>query len=224
MIERHMTKTNMAFPVVSVSGSTTDEMYGVSGFPASYLVDANGVVIWEGHPGSLRSEMLVSALKEAAYVHPLEGKEFSSLNKQLAGQNFGAAYKIALKELLRAPDDAELLRAKASLDSILEAATSKAGAYSESGEFGLAMDAYEVLAKNFKGHPGADDAKLAMKTLSKNPAAKEELAAHKKMGKGAAAQLAGDREQAIKVYEGVVKKYPDTKAAGRAGSYLSRHP
>jgi hypothetical protein len=223
MIERHMSKTGMEYPIASVSGSDLDKMYGVKGFPSAYLVDTNGYVIWTGHPGNINPSVIKDALEGASYVHPLDGSQFKSINKQLTKKNFGAALKVIEKELLKTPDDAELMLAKESLDSMIESANSKAAAYSEEGDFGLALDLYTELAKNFKGHDAEDGAKVAAKAISKNPEAKEELAAHKKALKGDQAQLAGDREKAKKAYQGVAKKYPDTKAGARASSYLSRH-
>ena len=223
MIERHIEKMKVAYPIASISGSRIDGLYGVKSFPSGALLDAEGRVIWMGHPGTVSRSMIEEALEGSAFVAPIPGEDYKKINKRMASQEYGAALKELGKALSKDPDNTQLAGAKQRLDDLLERRLASATAQVEASDFGNAMANYESLGKLFKGTDAEKDIKDQLKALGKNPAAKDELAAYKKMAKGDAAQRAGEFEKAAKAYAAIVKKYPDTKCAEQAAEFLERH-
>lgn len=222
-IERDVEKKNVAYPILSVSGNSTDKLYGVQGFPSSTLIGADGVVIWKGHPGNVPVDLIKEALTRVLYVAPLEGKGFKSINKRLNKSEYGYAMKDVAKGLSKAPEDAELLRAQESLESILQTYMGKASALAESGDIGPAIELYSTIMVQFKGHAAAKEAKTLSKSVAKGPGAKKELAAWKLVKRGDDAQRAGDYHGATKVYKAAVKSHPDAQCTARASAFLDRH-
>lgn len=223
LLESHIEKKGIAYPIAKLKGETAKTIYGVKGFPSSYLVDPTGRVIWQGHPGNLDTAELEKALESAAFVAPVEGDDYKKLNKSIGAQDFGDALDDIGKGLAKNGDDEGLLAAKASIEGLLKRKLEAAEQAIEGGDFGLAMATYGELETLFKGHDAAKDAKASAKELSKNPDAKTELEAWKKMAKGDEACFLGDFEKAGKIYAGIAKKYEGTKCAERAAEFLKRH-
>ena len=222
LLEKHIEKMNIEYPIAKTKGEDADRIYGVKGFPSSYLVGPDGRVIWEGHPGSLSESDIESALESTAFVAPIPDGD-KKLNKLIAAQDFGAALKAIDKGLAANGDDAGLKAARDAVQGLLERKLEAANKAAQEGDFGNAMAIYEELQVLFKGDQAAKDAKTSAKELSKNPDAKEELAAWKKMAKGDKACFEGDFEKAGKIYAGVAKKHEGTKSAQRAQEFLTRH-
>lgn len=59
-IANFMRDHGMDYPVARANGVL--KMYGRSTIPSAWLIDANGTVMWEGHPGSLTSGEIANAL------------------------------------------------------------------------------------------------------------------------------------------------------------------
>lgn len=224
LIENHIEKKGITYPLAKTKGEDVDRLYGVKGFPSGALLDPDGEVVWMGHPASVPRGTIEELLGRTAFVPVTGVDDHAKLDKLIAGQEFGKALKALEKELEKAPEDAALAKAKADLEALLARKLERAKAAVEAHDYSVAVGVYAELQTLYKGVPAADEAKLLQKELEKDPAAKEELAAFKKMVKGDEAQLAGDFEKAAKVYEGIVDKYPDTRCAARAKAFLQRHP
>jgi hypothetical protein len=223
LLEKHIEKKGIAYPIAKVKGETAKSIYGVKGFPSSFLVDPTGRIVWSGHPGNLKDGDLEEALAGASFVPQVEGDDYKKLNKLIRAQQFGAAMAAITKGLVKAGDDEGLQGAKASIEGLLKRKVEAAEAASGEGDFGPALAIYSELETLFKGHPAAKEAKTSAKALSKNPEAKDELAAWKKMVKGDQACFMGELEKAGKIYAGVAKKYEGTKCGARAQEFLKRH-
>lgn len=223
MIERHIEKMNIQYPIASVKGDFADRIYGVKGFPSGALVNAAGEVVWMGHPASVPHDLIEKELEHTAFLPGIEGKEYKKFDKLIGDKQYGKAHAAIVKQLAKGAD-ATLEEAKANLESLLERKNAMASEASESGDFARAHALYEEIAELYKGHDAEDPAKEAAKAIEKLPAAEDELDAADKMSKGDDAAREGDFEKAAKVYEGVVKKFPETKAAERAQAFLKRHP
>jgi hypothetical protein len=224
LIEKHIEAKGIAYPIAKLKGEDADRIYGIKGFPSGYLVDPSGRVIWQGHPGNLSASEIEKALESAAFVAPLAGDDLKKLNKLIAEQDFGTALGEIDKGLAANGDDATLKGAQEAIEGLLKRKLEAAAKAIEEQDFGVALMTYEEVDRLFAGHMASKDAKDKAKELEKNPEAKNELAAWKKMVKGDQAQLAGDFEKAGKVYAGIVKKYEGTKCAARAQEFLGRHP
>ena len=223
MIERHIEKMNIQYPIASVKGEDADRIYGVKGFPSGALVDPDGVVIWTGHPASVPRDLIEEHLGRTAFLPRLEAKEHKKFDKLIADGAYGKAHAAILKQLEKGPDEA-LDQARKDIEALLERRLGDAEAALEAGDPARAHGLYESIARLYKGHAAEKAAKERAKTIEKDPEAKAELEAADKISKGDEAQDAGDFEKAAKVYTGIVKKYPGTKAAARAQAFLSRHP
>jgi tetratricopeptide (TPR) repeat protein len=223
ILKRHIEKKGIRYPIASISGGKIDEMYGVKGFPSGALVDGYGRVVWMGHPGGISREEIEKALETCSILAPLEGDDYKKINKSIASTDYGAALKAIDKALAKNADDSVLNDGKKAIEALLSDRLEQAEAAHGSGDFGSTMLAYESIQTMFKGHAAADNAKDLAKVLSKNPAAKDELAASKMMLKGDEAQREGDFEKAAKLYGKIVTKYPDAKCSQRADAYLGRH-
>ena len=223
LLERHIEKMGIAYPIAKVKGETADRTYGVKGFPSGALLDAKGRVVWTGHPGSVSHEQIAALLEDTAFVSSIPGSEHKKINKLITAQDFGKAQKAILKGLGKSPDDEALIQARDDIQGLLQRKLKSAEALAVAGDFGGSIEIYGELQTLFKGSDSAKQAKAEQKTLEKNPAAKADLGAWKMMQKGNAAQRAGDFEKAAKVYRKVIKKYGDTPCAGRAQEFMSRH-
>ena len=223
LLESHIEKKGIAYPIAKVKGENADRIYGVKGFPSGALVDANGRVIWTGHPGSVSKADIVNALEGASFLAPIEGDDYKKLNKLMAEREFGKALSDIEKDLTKSPEDEGLKSAKAAIEGLLESRQALAVAATASADFGKAMEIYSEIEEFFSGHEASKAAKESAKLLDKNPDAKDELAAWKKMVKGDEAQIEGDFEKAAKIYAGIAKKYPDTKSGKLAEAFVNRH-
>jgi len=223
MIERHIEKMNIQYPIASVKGDFADRIYGVKGFPSGALVNAAGEVIWMGHPGSVPRDLIEKELEHTAFLPGIEGKEYKKVDKLITDKQYGKAHAAIVKQLEKGAD-APLEEAKSNLESLLERKTSMATAAVESGDFATGHALYVEIATLYKGHDAEKPAKESAKAIEKNPAAKDELDAADKMSKGDDAARLGDFEKAAKVYASIVKSYPETTSATRAQAFLARHP
>jgi thiol-disulfide isomerase/thioredoxin len=59
-IRNFMQQYGMEYPVARANGVL--RMYGRDTIPSAWLIDANGIVMWEGHPASLNSSIIANAL------------------------------------------------------------------------------------------------------------------------------------------------------------------
>jgi hypothetical protein len=224
LLESHIEKKGIEYPIAKVKGESAKTIYGVRGFPSAALVDGSGRVIWTGHPGSLKNSDIEAALESVSFLAPLDGKQHKKLNKLISDRDFGKALVAAQKDLAKNPSDEDLKGLVTSIEEMLTGFQTSAASAVDSGDFASAMSFYSDIENSFDGLDAAKDAKNNAKLLSKNPAAKDELAAWSKMAKGDKAQFEGDFEKASKAYSSVAKKYPDTKSGKLAAAFLSRHP
>lgn len=222
LIEKHIERTNMRFPVARIKG-TVDTLYGVKGYPSSALIDAEGRVVWKGHPASLPEDTLRELLKDTAFVSEVPGKPYKAMNKRIAKGDYGKAHAEAVKGLAKHAEDAGFTKAKEALESLLARKLEQSDAAAESGRYGRAWALRSEVADLFDGLPQAKEAGVAAKELAKMADAKDEIDAWKKIQKADAIQATGEFEKAAKSYRSIVKKYPTTESGKRAAGFLQRH-
>src|SRR4051812_5168653 len=61
-VQAWATKATIPYPVLYDANGAMTKLYGISGFPSSYLISRDGVVVWEG--GGWGGEDGVAALEE----------------------------------------------------------------------------------------------------------------------------------------------------------------
>ncbi|RMH01530.1 MAG: hypothetical protein D6702_11505 [Planctomycetota bacterium] len=63
-VERFMENNEMPYPIGC--GAKSARAYGVQGIPSAFLIDADGVIVWQGHPGAGGWEGMIPKLLAAA--------------------------------------------------------------------------------------------------------------------------------------------------------------
>jgi hypothetical protein len=97
--------------------------YGVKGVPHAFLIDVEGKIVWEGHPGSLPKEELAKALKA---VQPSKDAVEARAKKRLAKAEKNASEKlftIAESDLLAVKKDFPGTEAASKADEKLKEVT-----------------------------------------------------------------------------------------------------
>ena len=61
-----ITKNNMEY-IVAIGGA---DAYKTRGIPAAWLVGADGVVLWQGHPGNLKESVIEESLNQVLSERP----------------------------------------------------------------------------------------------------------------------------------------------------------
>jgi hypothetical protein len=84
--------------------------FGVRGIPAAALVDAEGKVVWSGHPGELNGKLIEPALKGALKKPIFDAPSFQELLD-------GAKSDTALQAKIRAHIDGRVARLKSALET-----------------------------------------------------------------------------------------------------------
>ena len=223
MVGPDVQKKKMKFPVASGVGAEFMQQYGVRGFPSSFLVDANGFVVWSGHPGAFDEAMLEPLLANVQ-VAP----ELPEANQDIAAlfesRSYGKAWAALEKALAKSPEDAKLKAAAEGLTKGVESKLAAAKDAVAAGQFGAAQSIYLDLTKAYAGVPGAEAAKPALDALKKDPAAKNELAAADKLAEAVAQFRKGDMEKGAKAFASIAKKFADTPSGARALELAELHP
>ncbi len=222
LVEKDVEKSKFEHPTVMVSGEETDRVYGIKAFPSGFLVDAEGVVVWAGHPGELDDDTLKKALGGVVVSPPLS-EEHKAIDELRRSRKYGKAHAALLKALAKSPDDAELKAAADHLVAQLDRRMQGAKQALDAGEYGRAMKLYQEVTDDFAGMPGADEAKPAAAALKKDKAAADDLAAAAKLEDAEEKWIEGDLEKALDAYASIAKKYPDTPSGKRAEEMVQRH-
>ncbi|MFN0056934.1 MAG: redoxin domain-containing protein [Planctomycetota bacterium] len=215
LVRQSIAKTERKFQIARVSGAKADAAYGVTGFPAAFLIDPAGKIVWSGMMSGFNENMLPELLAQVLLVRPLPA-QLKDANGFLQRGKFGKAHEAVARGLVQVPGDADLTRAKQEIEAALQRRMGEAKKLADEGELGRAFDAYSDVADQFSPMPDAQAAESAAEALRRDPAAKDELAAHAQYKKGQEQSAKGESNAAITTWKLLVKKYPATKAAKRA--------
>lgn len=124
-IDRFMEEMEMDYIVGT--GSSSGREYGVTGIPHAFVIDRQGVVLWNGHPlGELESALVDAIGGTLAVVAPdsIAGRPASvgrSLNGSLAGSDpqIGGRYVDAWELTVSPRQDVDVVVTSGSLDTTL---------------------------------------------------------------------------------------------------------
>lgn len=216
LVDGSIASSGQTFPIAMVKGGSVDTAYGVDGFPTVVLVGPDGLVLSKKrHPEA----EIIEALKRAVLFTPLEGKQYSALNKMLKKKQFGKAWKSIVSMLDRGVEDEQLSVAKETIERGFAGRFERAEALMEEGDWGNAIESFGKMADLYAGYDRASEAKSMVKVIKKNPEAKDELAAHSMLRK-AKAEFAkgkkGNTEKGEKICRKIIAKYPRTVSATKA--------
>jgi thioredoxin-like negative regulator of GroEL len=223
LVTKAVDGNRMKFPVAMTKGEDFERAYGVEGFPSSYLVDADGFVAWQGHPGNFDDDQLTELLKEV-WVPPALPEKHAALAKLLGEKNLAKAKAALDKALAAAPDDAELKAAVESIAGRVTARLEAARAAEQDGDPARARKLYQEVVERFGGIPEADEARTALAALAKDKGAQPELQAADKLAEAIATWRKGDLEKGLKAMRGVAKKHEGTRAGAKAAEIAALYP
>lgn len=206
-------------------GVSTDALgvYGGGGIPHAYLIGPDGVVVWDGHPGSLPEEEIEKALRHAFTL------------REVAPELKPAATAFEKGKLSEAKSLAEAAKAKGGrgveedADFILGRIASIVGNWKQTAEKSDPLDTLEVLDLIQEHYAGTEEATAAAakeKELRADPAVKAELDAWKKLDKLISdVQRAQGDPKKLKPIQRKLEKFIEangtTKAAKRAEQVLA---
>jgi hypothetical protein len=216
LVGKDVVKSKMRHPILITSGEDNERNYAIEGFPSGYVIDPDGVIVWEGHPGNLDEDWLKEQLAKLTVVPPVLPDEWKDVNAQFAKRKFGKAQAALAKALVKAPDNAELKAASEWIGKALQDKLAAAKTAVTDGEFGRAMKHYTEVTAQFDGVPGAEAGKAGAEELKKDKAAADELGAYGKLQEAIAQWRKGELDKGVRGFAAVAKKYPDTPSGKRA--------
>ena len=218
-VQKFVDDTGATHPIV-MEKSDSMRAYGRTSYPSAFLIGTNGRILWVGHPGNLKDDVIEQHL-ESAHILPDFPKPLAAARKALDKDKFSDAGKKVRQALEGTSlDDEERKTAEAIRDwidwyasSTLEGATKDL----EAGNVYEANRAYEEIAKAYKGHEVGTRAAGLSKELLADKGNKDEVKAGKKLGKILVAMRDLKPKKALKALAPLLaKKYADTKAGQKA--------
>lgn len=193
---------------------------GVSGIPHAVLVDANGKVVFSGHPGSLKDADVERAVQGALAIPLYElPAPFAKMRAAFSkGDLAGALREAKAASHESAPTVAEAIQ------GLVSGSLAGAKDLAAAGDYLGARAEYERLAKSLRGLPEANDVAKALAELQADPAAQKAIPLQKELEKILAlpVKTKSNREERKGALEAFVKKCPDGFARERAKAELAK--
>jgi hypothetical protein len=223
-IDNFVKQHSIEYGIVRATGVL--QLYGGRGYPSAWALDAEGKVIWKGHPNSVNDAMVEEWIKDLA---PLKvDRELDRALRNAVRAFDSGDYGRALSDARQAAErsDDEKVKADAAyLESLVQKHIDLNKAkYEKSKEGGdliaLSKALQEALAK-FKGSEHGDKADEELKELNRSKEFKDTVKAHEELEK-IKPQLDDMRPaNAKRALERIASRYPDT-AAGKEAAELAR--
>lgn len=220
-VEGFIKKKNIPY-IISV-GADIGDAYGVTGIPHVVVIDPDGKIAWQGHPGGLQENTITSALKNVRmsgspaprFAKPALAEKVARVEATIATGKVGAGVK-SLEKLAEDKDVITASSAKVSLEAIAAWKAKVDGEIAKQREAGDVYNAAELVASVATSYAGHDEAKAYQAQaveLKKDPG----YAAGKEFQKldAAPAEVRKDPRFA-KLVEAFLKKYPSGYYADQA--------
>ncbi len=230
-LDEYGKKNGITYPVgIDPSGSVS-RSYPGRGIPRSFLVGADGTVVWEGHPLNLTSAIVeeqlqkvwlfklrdvVPALAEAkkAYEALAFGKAHKSakaaLDKKEVSEEVAADARYIVEEVEKTANDTLAL-----VDKLVA-----------QHQYAMAVAKLEEMAKRFEGMDFQKTALDKKQELEADKEIKRELDAAKYLKaireKIAAAKRNKEKKSFIVTLQGFMARHKDTEAAKQAAAEIER--
>jgi hypothetical protein len=203
----------------AIAQANAAQLYS-GGIPHAFLIDAKGIIAWEGHPGELQHSQIEAALKGARQAGGLPDG-LSSVDKLMATEQFGKAHAETKKLLAGNALSDEARSAAVALCEELEKTcvdltTSGLAAYEAKDWYRASADLSQ--AKKYQGLPRSEEAIAKLAELAANGVARKEIQAGEKFAQAEELEQAKDFDKAHKAYAGVVSAFAGTKAATDAAA------
>jgi hypothetical protein len=213
---------------IVLSAKKFAELYPSDGRPSSWVLDADGKVIWKGHPASLTNEMVAEWVKDLAptRIDRSLAKELKDAVKAFDAGQYGKASTEAAKILGSAEDETVKADARHVQDFVQKHVTAYAAKMArlrDAGDLvGLGLLIDEAAAKfdgSDQGKAWSDEAK----ELRKSDSYKDTVKAGEELEKLRPKLEDMKPSRAHKALEKIAKKYPDTKAGKEAAELAERY-
>jgi len=229
MIEKFVADKGITYPTAAGAANSSARAYGVSGYPSAYLIDHDGVVIWEGHPASLTDTIIEKAIEAAEAESPNwdPGERHEVLSKAVAaakGGEMGRAWKSSESARKKAADNPDALAAIDAFQSDLrargEVRMAKARRYADEGRMYQAVEYLEAQGKVYAGSPLAKEWKATTKAWLKVKEGKAQYDLDKKRIAALEKAREGDFGKAVKDLQKLIDKAGSMPIAERLRSDL----
>ncbi|MFT5153557.1 MAG: hypothetical protein ACI841_003558, partial [Planctomycetota bacterium] len=206
MTEKWIEKNGAEFAYAYDKGSKLSRFFGVGGIPHAILVDANGTVIWRGHPGSLKdatvSKALEGTIPTPLWEFPSEAKDVA---KALSSRKFAKALEAANKMGESGQGYADIVNALANGRVALMSSAQ------EEGDWLTIDDKGKDIAGMLKGMEQAGEVEVILAALKGDKEAQGILKAQKKVKKILSAKIKKKEIPAIKdKLKKISKDFPGT--------------
>ncbi len=196
--------------------------YETRGIPHSWLVNAKGSIVWEGHPGNLKDQQIEELVKDC-WLWPtlkLDG-DLKKASAYVKAGRLGDGIKELAKFLKKPKDDALVGDAEKALKRLEDFGSSSLARPEEAikaGDFDVVLTSLQRIEKAFKGHEVGSKAKARLRELGKDKTTKLEMAAAAIFIKAQYNADSGANRYAMGYLRKItkVKKYADTKMKAKA--------
>ncbi|MEZ5975605.1 MAG: hypothetical protein R3E96_12410 [Planctomycetota bacterium] len=203
-----------------------------SSIPHTFLVGADGKILWHGSPYGLSNGIIEDALRGVkkssnsvlAYNSATEFKEGAVTSiADMARQAQLAKSIQAVGKLLEKASGAEAEEAKVlqgELDGFVEMLQAQAESFITKREMVIGTDLLAEVAKECKGLPVADKIAARLKEIDDDKELSNELAADRELAKLREAASKKSWKRQLKKLEKITERYEGTGAAKRAAKII----
>lgn len=204
-------------------GGKLKNALGVSGIPAAVLVDPSGTIVWQGHPSSLTSAIVASAVTGSIPTPIYEwGKSAKDIKKSFLKGDYAKAIKAADKLSEKEDIGKEI---GTMLRGVVAKKVAGFEADLERGDVRKAFEGAKALMKGIKGMPEEETLEELTKKISKD---KELKAIHKVQDKLASilemeVKKKKDCQNNIKRLTSLLEGYEGTFTGGLIEEALDKH-
>lgn len=172
-------------------GGKLASYFKVSGIPAAVLVDAKGVVVWQGHPANVSDALIEKAVAGAL---PKPQWEWPASTKAVKAALLKRQYKTALDEAAKLTEADGGPGISQAIRSMVESRVAGLKATYASGDFLGTETAGTALAKELAGLPDKEAVEAVLAELAANKDAGAVIKAQKQIAKLRASELSKRKE------------------------------
>ena len=226
-IEGFIKQHEASYGVVNAKGVL--QLYGGRGYPSAWVVDAEGKVIWSGHPSKVTDAEVDEWLKSLlpTKVDRELASELKGAVKAFDGAEYGKALTAA-REAAKAEGASEQVKADAAhLESLVQkhinAANTKRDAAKAAGDLVKAAGVLEKAAEQFKGSDYGTECATARAELVKSKEYKDCVEAAEQLAKLKPKLEDMKSASAHKALKKIADKYPATPAGKEAAELLKSY-
>jgi len=201
-----------------IAGNKTD--YTAPAIPASWLISPKGEIVWNGHPSSLKNDVIEEQLKDARMGPEIELPEaLANVRKPVEEEKWGDALKALERALKAKPEEDVAKAAQAAIDAINawgEERLKVVDELAKEGDYLAGLEALVEVQKQFKGSDIADRARDKARDCNSDREIKNEITAAQHLAKARELDRQKKDKEALATYIVIAKRFPNTHAGKEA--------